>query len=738
MCALPRRSLALAAPFLVAAGAGAAQEALVLDTISVTGGFEEARGPFEGWLAGLTATATKSGTPLLEAPQSVSVIGQAEMEARGVTRLNEAFRYTPGVAAELDGMDSRFDAVTIRGFDTEGVTWLDGLRFQGGGGAGNNWTIPQVDPFTLERVEVLKGPSSSLYGQMSPGGMINQISKRPQPFAARRVEVTVDGYGEPTAAFDLTGPLTGAADYRLIVKGGVTGSEVRDGDRDHLLLAPSFAFDVLEDGRLTVYGQWQRDTGGIDYAWLPAYGTLYGNPNGEIARDLLVGDPAFNRYDRDQAIGGVEFEKPLAPALTLRSALRVSRVHSEIDTLQSDMFAFDDPVAVPGSWDWRTIERYAVQAEGTATAVAADVSLSYDFSVGATQHTLVAGVDYFRTDFDARRYSGEVLGGAGGIDAFAPGYGVAVGDFSLLSDVNSTLTQVGVYAQDQIAVGRWRLVAGLRGDWSRSEADVTYGYGDIERTDQDDRALSGRIGAVYLFDSGVAPYVSYGTSFEPVVGATATGDAFEPMRGAQIEAGVRYAPSDDILLSAAVFDIRQTNRLTDDPVNGWPDQVQTGEVRVTGAEAELRADLANGWSATLAYTYLDHEVTKSEIPEELGQPLLGVPNHQASAWADYRVQDGVLAGWRFGLGVRYTGPTRGGDIETASGYAGMEIPGYTLVDARIEAPLTALSPALAERAALNLSVSNLLDKTYVASCGSIWTCGYGYGRTVQLALRVPL
>lgn len=730
--------LGLASSLALFAAGARGQEgggSFVLDTITVEGGFEEARGPFEGWLAGLTATATKTGTPLLEVPQSVSIIGQAEMEARGVTRLNEAFRYAPGVSAELDGMDSRFDAVTLRGFSTEGVTWLDGLRFQGGGGAGNNWTIPQIDPFTLERVEVLKGPSSTLFGQMSPGGMINQISKRPQPAAARRGEFTLDGYGEPTVAVDLTGPLTGAADYRLIVKGGVTGSEVKDGDRDELLLAPSVALTMLEDGRLTLYGQWSRDTGGIDYAWLPAYGTLYDNPNGEIDRDLLVGDPNFNRYDRDQAIGGLEFEKPLTPSLTLRSALRFSRIHSEIDTLQSDMFAFDDPVAVPGSWDWRTIERYAVQAEGTARAVAADASLYYNVAIGAAEHRVVAGMDYFRTDFDASRYSGEVLGGRAGIDVFDPSYGASVGEFGLLSDLDSRLTQVGLYAQDQVAFGRWRFVAGLRGDWSQSEATAVYGYGGVEESDQTDRALSGRLGAVYLFDNGVAPYVSWGTSFEPVIGATAEGDAFEPMRGEQVEVGVRYAPSNDILLSASAFDIRQTNRLTDDPVNGWPDQVQTGEVRVRGAEAELRADFANGWSTTIAYTYLDHEVTASEIPEELGQPLLAAPNHQASAWANYHLPSGTLAGWQFGLGVRYTGPTRGGDIETASGYAGMSIPGYTLVDARVFMPLAALAPELGEGAGLNLSVSNLFDKTYVAGCGSIWTCGYGYGRTVELTLR---
>lgn len=716
--------LALASHAALAQDAGPASgQATILDPIVITGGYEDARGSFEGYLAGKTATATKTATSIVDVPQSISVIGREEMDSRSATRLSETLRYTPGVTVEADGVDSRFDSISIRGFNTDNATWLDGLPYQAGAslGSGNNWTIPQIDTWTLERVEVLKGPSSSMYGQLPPGGMINQVTKRPSDEASRHVEGHIDSFGKPTAAFDITGPLNDAVSYRLLGKFGKTGSEVEEGDRTRLLIAPSFSADV-GDGKFTAYAQLQRDRGGIDYSWLPAYGTLYDNPHGRISRSFFAGEPDFNRYDRNQYIAGYDYETPVfTDNLTLRHALRWSKVQSTLNMVQSDMF--DDPTA---GWNWRTIDRYAVDASGDTNNLVSDTSLNWQVETGSVRHQIVAGVDVARSTFDASRYSGT----APSLDMFDPVYGTApVGDFELLSTIDARLSQIGVYVQDQMEIGNFRVLGALRQDFADGKSDVETWRG-VESVDQKDKATSGRLGVLYRFDNGVAPYISYGTSFQPVLGATAEGDIFKPMTGEQYEAGIRYAPSDDLLWSASVFDIRQTNRLTDDPVHGWPDQVQTGEVRIRGFETELKADLQNGWSVTAAYSYLDHKVTKSEIPEELGQPVLFVPNHQASLWVDYTVQAGMFEAWRLGAGVRYTGSSRGGDIETPSGYAGMKIPDYALVDFRLSAPLDQWIPG----GQLNLSVNNVFDKKYVAGCGSVWTCGFGYGRTGTLSI----
>lgn len=695
-------------------------DVVVLDTIMIQGGYEEARGPFEGYLAGLTATATKAGTPLAEVPQSISVIGRAEMDARSATRLSEVLRYAPGVTVEVDGVDSRFDSISVRGFNTDNATWLDGLAYPAGGGAGNNWTIPQIDTFTLERVEVLKGPSSSLYGQLPPGGMVNQISKRPSDVPAGIDEYVLDSFGKVTVALDRTGPLNDRVKYRIIAKAGETGARISEGDRSRILIAPSLSLD-LGEGQLTFHGQWQRDRGGIEYSWLPAEGTLFDNPNGQIPRDFFAGEPGFNRYDRDQTILGYEYETPLTEGLVLRHALRWSRVKSVIEMMQSDMY--DDP---DRGWDGRTLDRYAVKAWGDVRTITSDTSLNWDVDVGAVRHQVVAGFDVMDSRFDATRLSGT----GPSLDLFDPVYGNgSIGNFELTSRIKAHLRQIGIYAQDHVEWGNWRIQVGLRHDRARTESDITNRRGS-STVDQDDSATSGRLGILYRFDNGMAPYVSYGTSFQPVTGATFEGEPFKPTRGKQIELGMRYAPANDLLWTAALFDIRQTNRLTDDPVNGYPDQVQTGEVRIRGIETELKADLQNGWSITAGYMRLDHEVTESTIPEELGRPLLFVPRSQASLWADYTVPGGVFADWRFGAGLRHIGQSRGGDIETATGYAGIRIPGVTLLDARVSMPLDSWKPG----AELNLSVSNATDKSYVAGCGSLWTCGYGYGRTATLSL----
>lgn len=698
-------------------------QATILDPIVITGGYEDARGSFEGYLAGKTATATKTATSIIDVPQSISVIGREEMDSRSATRLSETLRYTPGVTVEADGVDSRFDSISIRGFNTDNATWLDGMPYQAGAslGSGNNWTIPQIDTWMLERVEVLKGPSSSMYGQLPPGGMINQVTKRPSDEASRHVEGHIDSFGKPTAAFDITGPLNDAVSYRLLGKFGKTGSEVEEGERTRLLIAPSFSVDV-GDGKFTAYAQLQRDRGGIDYSWLPAYGTLYDNPHGRISRSFFAGEPDFNRYDRNQYIVGYDYETPVfTDNLTLRHALRWSKVQSTLNMVQNDMFG-----ASMAGWDWRTIDRYAVDASGDANNLVSDTSLNWQVETGQVRHQIVAGVDIARSTFDASRYSGT----APSIDMFDPVYGTGpVGDFELSSNIDARLSQIGLYVQDQMEIGNFRVLGALRQDFTDGKSNVET-WRDMESIDQKDKATSGRLGLLYRFDNGFAPYASYGTSFQPVLGATADGDVFKPMTGEQYEVGIRYAPSDDLLWSASVFDIRQTNRLTDDPVYGWPDQVQTGEVRIRGFETELKADLQNGWSVTAAYSYLDHKVTKSEIPEELGQPVIFVPNHQASLWVDYTVPAGMFEAWRLGAGLRYTGSSRGGDIETLSGYAGMKIPDYALVDFRLSAPLDQWIPG----GQLNLSVNNVFDKKYVAGCGSVWTCGFDYGRTGTLSV----
>ncbi|TKR55079.1 TonB-dependent siderophore receptor [Allopusillimonas ginsengisoli] len=712
----------------------ASKDGSQLETVVVKGLRETATGPANGYLATRSATAMKSDTAIMDTPASISVVTQQQIEAQATRTIGEALRYVPGVAVEFDGVDSRFDTIAFRGFDSGSVTWLDGVKLEGGLGAGNNWTLPQVDPYSLERIEVLKGPASVVYGQVVPGGMINLVSKRPTRDPIRNVELTLGAPEQKRASVDLGGPLgeSGVSAWRLLALHADTDSRMDYVERKRTMVAPSVTLPLGENGEITFLASMQRDRGGSDYVWLPAYGTLYDNPNGKLPLSRFIGEPAFDRFDRDQDAIGWSAEYAINDAWTVRQNLRMQQIKTTMESVTSDMYSEDDPAE--GGWDWRTINRYANRGTGKARALGVDTQSEWRIPVGEATHTVLAGIDYYRSKFNASRETADVgADGQGLLDIYNPVYGASIGAFSPLSGVDSKSHQTGFYLQDQIAWGKWRLVAGLRYDRSAITGN-TMRRGSADDIGQRDTATTGRVGALYRFDSGWAPYISYSTSFEPVAGATAEGSPFKPMRGKQTEIGVKYQPNGaNWMASLAAFDLRQTNRLTDDPVYGFPDEVQSGELRSRGIEMEITGRLSSSWSIIGSYAFLDTKVLSSEIPEELGQPALFVPRHQASMWVDYTFTgQNALSGTVIGLGVRHVGSSYGGDIEVAGGgYASMKIPAYTVADLRIATQLRGLTPLLKD-SELSLSITNLTDKHYVNGCGSLWTCGWGQGRQANL------
>ncbi|HRL20366.1 MAG TPA: TonB-dependent siderophore receptor [Alcaligenes sp.] len=707
-----------------------------LEAVRVQANRETATGPANGLLATRSATATKSDVAIMDTPASVAVVTQQQIESQATRTVGEALRYVPGVAVEFDGVDSRFDTMSFRGFNADSVAWLDGIKLAGGSGAGNNWTLPQVDPFMLERIEVLKGPASVVYGQVVPGGMVNMVSKRPTRVDQRNIELTVGAPRQLRGSVDLGGALgeQGVSAWRLLALNSDTESRSEHVKRKRTLIALSVTLPLGEDGEIVLMGSIQRDRGGSDYMWLPAYGTLFDNPNGKIPISRFIGEPHFDRYDRDQDMAGWSAVYDVNDNWTLRQNLRVQRIKSVMESVTSDMYAYDDPSA--GGWDWRTLERYANRGTGSSRSLGVDTQSEWRFSTGQAEHAVLLGLDFYRNSFDARRQMADVgpAGSRGALDLYEPVYGAAIGSFTTLSELNSRKRQTGVYLQDQISLGNWRLVAGLRHDRSVISGQSRRRSGQTSDLGQRDRATTGRLGALYRFDSGWAPYISYATSFEPVAGVTADGTPFKPMRGKQTELGIKYQPDGARwMATAAVFDLRQTNRLTDDPINGYPEQVQSGELRSRGLELAVTGRLSPNWSVIGSYSFLDTKVISSEIPEEKGQPALYAPRHQAALWVDYTFTGAhALAGTVMGVGVRHVGSSRGGDIGVAGGgYASLHIPAHTVADLRVATQLGRFSPVL-KNSELSLSVTNIADKQYVNGCGSLWTCGWGLGRQASL------
>lgn len=661
-------------------------------------------GPIKGYVPTRSAGGTKTNTSLLETPQAISIVGREQIADQRAQTIVEALRYTAGVSTNINPNDTRFESIRIRGF--EPVLYLDGMQLPYGS---QLFGRPKVDPFMLDRVEVLKGPSSALYGQIAPGGMINMISLLPTTTPVRMIEFQADSFGRAQAGFDVGGPTDAKGDllYRItgVIHGG--GTQIDHVDDFRGAIAPSFTWKPDLDTTLTVLGSFQKDDGGVSIQFLPASGTLYPSVNGPIPINRFVGEPGFNQFTRTQYWAGYQFEHQINNTWTVRQNLRYAALDTEVKAVMG-----------AGLANPSTLNRFAFVVPEKADAFTVDNQAEARFNTGSLSHIALFGLDYRHTSSEFSQY----FGAAPPINLYNPAYGTPVAFPPLSSRSAQKQDQLGLYVQDQIAFDRWRLTLSGRHDWVSTEG-VDY----IKKTtqNQSDSAFSGRAGLNYLFDSGVSPYVAYARSFQPSTAATASGVPFKPTTGEQYEVGVKYQPvGTNILLTAALFDITQQNVVTTMGIV----QSQIGEARSRGLELEASASLATGLKMVASYTYTDTETTKSLIPDQIGRRLITVPLNQAALWGDYTFQDGPAAGFGFGAGVRYIGGSYGDAVSN------LAIPDYTLFDAAVHYDLSNLDPSLrGTKVAVN--VNNLFDKTYVSTCPSLSQCYYGTGRIVTGSLR---
>ncbi|WP_050981399.1 TonB-dependent siderophore receptor [Rhodanobacter spathiphylli] len=646
---------------------------------------------------------TKTDTPITEIPQSVSVITDEQMSLRGIQGIEEAVWYTAGAQGGGYGPDSRSDWLLVRGFTP--ARYMDGLAVAEGSGTG----ITRIEPYGLERLEVLKGPSSVVYGAMPPGGMVNMVSKRPTEQPLHEVGVEVGSFDLRQGTFDFGGPLndSGTLLYRLTGLARNSDTMVDHIKDDRYYLAPALTWKPDNSTSLTVLSHFQKSATASGGGFLPAEGTLLPSPNGRIPRHRFTGEPGQNDYDKTLASIGYEFHHDFASGLAFNQNLRYGK--ADVDNNGGNVGAF----GLLG--DGRTLLRYLFPNENHTKTFGVDNNLQYTFDAGSVQHIVLAGVDYRRAKDD---YASAFDFNVGGLDVFDPVYGSPVTVPAYTSHTLQTQTQLGVYLQDQIRLGRWGITLGGRQDHVKTDTDNLIGG---TTTGQTDDAFSGRVGVNYLFDSGLAPYVSWSHSFQPTVGTDFAGKAFSPTTGDQYEAGLKYQPAGgNGLLSASVYQITQQNSLTIDP-NHTLYQVQQGETRLRGVELEGRWNIGRNLSVYGDYTYSDSEVTRSNDLPSLGRQIALLPKQQASLGADYTIVGGTLAGLGFGGGVRYVGEHYG-DI-----YNDWKTPSYTLLDAAVHYDTGGWR--------LQLNVSNLTDKTYVSACNSAAWCYYGYERTVTASAR---
>jgi iron complex outermembrane receptor protein len=712
----PRSATLVAAPAALPAEAPA--DTLVLPEVNVQATAWRAWQPVEGYVAPLTTTGTKTDTPLIETPQSVGVVTRDQIDDQAALNVSQALRYTAGVLPEVRPT-SRYDSVFVRGFGGQGtsaayVNFLDGLRQQ----RGISYAIPTVDPWLLERIEVLRGPASVLYGQTGSGGIVNLVSRRPTEEAVHEVRLEAGSHALLQTAFDFGGKLTedGEFLYRLTGIGRIADTQYDYNKESRIAVAPAITWRPTADTTLTVLGNYQYEPDGGFYNFAPAVGTVLPNRFGRLPSSFFSGDPNYNLFQRRLASVGYQLEHRLDETWTFRQNFRYQHIDAEFKAISGRALAANQ----------RTLSRSIVHSIEHADTFALDNQAQASFSTGPLDHTMLFGIDWGRSSAK-RRLGNAGLSPAYALDIFAPSYGL---DFPepTLATTTQIQDQLGFYAQDQIALGKLRLTLGLRQDFATSET-VTRATG--RSASQEDSAFTWRVGALYLFDNGLAPYASYATSFLPNSGtyaATRGGSPFDPTTGEQYEAGIKFQPNGfNSYIQLAAFHIRQQDVLTPDPVND-NSSIQTGEIRSRGIELEGRASLSDNLDLIAAYAYTDAEVTESTTAGVTGKAVPQVPKHSASAWADYRFTDGPLRGLGLGAGIRYIGKTPGDETNS------FHVSSFTLFDAAIRYDLGALREDL-KGAQLTLNVSNIGDKDYVASCSSADACYFGNRRLVLAGLR---
>jgi iron complex outermembrane receptor protein len=656
-------------------------------------GFESAWGPTETYAATRTASGTKTDTALIEAPRSISVATRQQMEDRAVQNLDDAVRYMPGVVASSYGSDSRAEWLKVRGF--EPTQFLDGLPLPKGA-----YVMPKMETWDLDRVALLRGPASSVYGQTPPGGLLDMVSRRPEAQASHEVQVQVGSYNRKQISFDSTGKIDDADTFEYRVSGVVrdSGTSVEHVDDKRYNIAPSLTWNINQ-------------------------GTKYPSAAGEIRYHKNLGDPDWEFYDKTYYALGYAFETRLNDVWQFKQNLRYTK--SDLSFQGITAGGFYGSVADDG-----TVQRGANVVNEDISQFALDNNFQADFDTGILKHTLLLGADYQRVNHNYKWQ----YGSAPTSNIINPVYGQDFSNvaYTAFQNYNQKTDDFGVYIQDQLALDNWRLTLGGRQDLLKTKTKF-YNLAD-ERDDRTDSAFTGNAALSYVFDSGFTPYISYAESFQAEQGGAAdvtTGqsNAFKPGTGKQYEVGLKYQPpGSDIMFTAAAYDLTRKDIVLSDT---FGTSRPLGEAKVRGFELEAVGNVTENLKVTASYTYANSKMTKVTDPLDKNRPLPLTPENAASIWGDYTWHTGVLDGFGIGFGARYIGET---DNIAIGSYGFVANPNYghsnayTVYDAAVHYDLGRMTNAL-KGVSVSVNANNVFDKEYISTCDGFY-CYYGDRRSV--------
>jgi iron complex outermembrane recepter protein len=654
-------------------------------------------GQQDGYRVPNASVGTRTNTSLRDIPASIQIVPQQVLQDQQVTTINDALKNVAGVTQTAPAYLGQFGSFTIRGFeavDSTGNFTRNGLSYAFGGGKAANFA-------NIERIEVLKGPASVLFGSSNPGGTINIVTKQPlrDPFFS--VEATLGSYNFYRGTVDLSGPLNDQKTvlYRLIASYENTGSFVDFADREVPFFSGALSFDIGKNTKLSLDAEYSK----INQTYvngLPVIGTIQTNPNGQIPRNRNISEPD-GIYSPKVFRVGYTLEHRFSENLSLQNAFYFSDYY--LQNVNSYFVTGLDP-------DLRTVQRGVQDNDYKERGFDLTTSILGKFSTGSIRHQLLFGVDLKRLD----RYQNNFIGFNGTpLDLFNPVYNSDRFDVTFSGDDTSLTDSVGVYIQDQVTLAEnLKLLIGGRFDaFQQTTTDL---LNNTEQS-QSGNAFSPRVGIVYQPISPISLYASYSRSFTPTSGRAFNGEQFKPGRGTQYEVGVKADLNNRLSASLAFYDLTRSNVITADPDNPTF-SIQTGEQNSRGVELNVSGEILPGWNIIAGYAYTDAQITEDNSFQP-GNRLNNTPENSFSLWTTYELQQGSLRGLGFGLGLFYVGD-RQGDLGNT-----FTLPSYFRTDAALFYKRDRF------RAALN--IRNLFNVSYFESAYSDLTVYPAEPLTVQ-------
>lgn len=672
------------------------------------------------------STATKSALPLLETPVTVNIIDKELMELRGADSINKIVGYTAGITPETRGGNAtRYDQLTIRGHDPKFSGFWNGMKLLYNGG----FLALQIDPFFLERVEILKGPASVLYGANPPGGLINQVSHTPLEYDQSKFGIKLGSQYLATFNFDHNSVVYdeagGGISYRVLGKYSRRDGQADQTERERFGIFPTLEFRLGNHTRLIVRALYQRDPKAGSYGIQPREGTLIDHPSGQrVSQDFYDGDINFEKFNRIQMAFGYEITHAFNNnwAITqkfnsMKNTLRLESVGNAFSALRK---------VKPNDQYKHALNRFILSSDENLDFITLDNQLSGKLRTGSLTHNLLFGVDV--QDSGSYRYTGQ--GSTTVVDIFDPDNNQltdrekALRSLGNIRSIETITRQLGFYAQNQIKWGGLTLMYSGRYDIAtsqqvrrRADTDTLIGQGDYE-----DTAQTNRVGALYLFDIGIAPFISWSQSFEPVSEVSASGVKFDPTTGEQIEFGLKYENLvGDIRATLSVFKLEQKNPIRQDP-NDPAYSISIPGLTTSGVELDSQWQITDRLSTRVGYGITKMKQSFPKQPELDGNTPVAVAEHTFSNWWQYSPVDNMVTAF----GVRRVGESYGNDKNT------YKVPAYNLLDLAFSYEHRMFRTDVK----WNASVNNALNKYYISSCYNSYACFIGSERSYELGMSV--